>query len=266
MGDRVRLFKDGHLESKSWSSEERKYLCEKVSTVSDLINVWSDRILLEEGATLKSLMLALNGLEGDLGELTILTHCPLAPFIEEGLRPSSEPSGLLKIVVGRNAEISHSYNTDWEGVDEEKGEALNIYEDVYGWGPAGEQDEHFMGVIDPKENIRWGISFSSTNNLADCELEINEKIDIIYDSTYHGYLTDEEGKYLGSKVAVGNLLQRFSIGDFIHALFWELSWYGLPEKRDETKDEIHQTIEDIKSGKAQTKPFNFKDLDALQDD
>ena len=43
---------------------------------------------------------------------------------------------------------------------------------------------------------------------------------------------------------------------FITSIFWELTFLGHPEKRDEVMDGIQQDMEDIKSGKIELLPFD----------
>ena len=49
----------------------------------------------------------------------------------------------------------------------------------------------------------------------------------------------------------------------IHALFWELSFFGIPEERDATRDELRQQVKRIEAGEERLIPFEDirKELD-----
>lgn len=267
MGDLTRLTKDGRIELKYWYNESKpyEYRYRDISTVGDLMNNWDTILFLQEGATLGSLFVALNNLQGDKDRLLPLTDCPIQPFLDEGLNNPAESTD-MKIVVARSAQISKFPNLySW---DKELGKGeynhLCIYEDVYGLGPQGEDNIQYYGGK-AEDLIRWGISMSPANTLINCELVIDTSLDILYDDIDFGVNKDSEGNYVPN-VALSDLHKTFSLGEFIHAIFWELSWYGLPTSRNEKVDEINERIENIKNGKAETKPLNLDDLDPLQDD
>jgi hypothetical protein len=42
----------------------------------------------------------------------------------------------------------------------------------------------------------------------------------------------------------------------IHALFWELSFFGTPEQRDAMREELHQRVKRIESGQERLIPWD----------
>ncbi len=83
---------------------------------------------------------------------------------------------------------------------------------------------------------KFGVSMTPANELAPLPIELSEDL-LVFKRPELG------GPFLTCRRGVTLL-------EFLDAIYWEISFYGSPEERTEMRDEIRQTVAEIKSGLA----------------
>jgi hypothetical protein len=101
-----------------------------------------------------------------------------------------------------------------------------LMRDFHGWG---HWDEPYPGAIELEgfdPNFKGGISLSFTpvNELLTYSLRYNDRFEMC-DDLYKGNVLVSDGINI-------------TFGEFVHAVLWEIGFYGDPESRDEAGDEI----------------------------
>jgi hypothetical protein len=79
----------------------------------------------------------------------------------------------------------------------------------------------------------WAIDAQPMNNIADLPIKLNEKFDI--------EKTDDGSIFLSG------YSKKFTLLEAIHAVFYEISFFGLPEDRDAFLDTLRERVEEIKN-------------------
>ncbi len=174
-------------------------------------------------------------------------------FVKEGLTKSPKPY-------------------EPERYDPEQIEYLEIY-----YTPEYDKSEHvnhFYGFLIPNfhgvgvklredtehykkgDRIKWGINLSPVNTLIKIPVKLNKTF-IIYEDNLQSK-PDEKPKVLGEFEN-----PQYTLGNLLHGIIWELSFYGPPEERDKVKCGLKEQIGKIETGTAKTKPaselFNIED-------
>ena len=175
-----------------------------------------DPCSLAEGVKLRDIFLLLRK-HMDFMEMVIGNWC--RDIVAEGLdkKPTSDPTMYIEL--------------SWriEGGDD----WCNGHErpDVSGIGP------------DDKGNtIRWAIEMTATNELADCEVKLSPKMEIVADyKVVHTFENISD--------------PRFTLGHILQGLIWELSWHGSPTDRQNALDELNATVAEIEAGTAELIPM-----------
>jgi len=121
--------------------------------------------------------------------------------------------------------------------DDDKLQYLELY-----WDAIHEPDEnttdiwpslHAFGNSTEKSGIYYSVSLSPINSMKDLVIRPKENFQICY------YLGEEEPKKFGTRP--------FKLIDLLKGLFWELAWYGPPEKRDKIIQELKENYDPSKS-------------------
>lgn len=89
----------------------------------------------------------------------------------------------------------------------------------------------------------YAIEFTPVNELRHLPIKIDFGVTI---EDYRGEKLEYQEAFMRPSISLITLL---------YAIFWELSFCGAPDDRDEKKKEINQSIEDIKSGKSKFIPL-----------
>ena len=91
----------------------------------------------------------------------------------------------------------------------------------------------------------YAVEFTPINNLADYPIRISNKLHITdYDADPKD-MTDNDI----------DLTPSITLMELLYWTFWELSFLGGPEDRDEEAEVLNQRVEDLKSGKLKTVPW-----------
>ena len=83
----------------------------------------------------------------------------------------------------------------------------------------------------------FALDFSPLNTLGEYKLRLN--------TDYTVYRWSQETPILATS-------KTFTLLDILRGVFWELSFHGSPQQRDQRRAELEQTVQDLKDGKLET--------------
>lgn len=117
------------------------------------------------------------------------------------------------------------------------GGPYTLWRDFHGWGRWEEPYEGYFEKhpeIDPKNYYGgYGLSLSPVQDLMHYPLRYNAEFEL-RDDLY------------GGNVLVKDTLV-ITVGEFIHAIFWDLGFYGTPEDREQVAEELDQRIGQLRA-------------------
>lgn len=87
------------------------------------------------------------------------------------------------------------------------------------------------------EVIRYGFIGNTITEYVDRELYIDNKVSVSY--------SEHESEKIDSKEIILNDLEGLNLGDIIHAIFYEISFYGTPEDAKKESDYLTQISNEI---------------------
>ncbi len=220
----------------------------KVDKTGDPYSVLYKTLRIEPGFTLKHLFDIVSE-QSEIIDLAV-ESCWITNFIShyKGMIGDWEPEdywykpdGIEYLYLYWNAELDESVSSTYIwGVDRPSfdGQGWLLREDKY--------DE--WGNLEYKKDTRinWGIDFSPLGNLLHLPLVANEDFNVGNDLKYwKPDQTNEERFALQCK-------RKYTLKNVIEGVFWELSFYGSPEDKEETskmiKERHEEVNEAIKSG------------------
>jgi len=140
----------------------------------------------------------------------------------------------------------------WWLFKQEETPLMEFYTDFSGRGPALEDG----AGMKKGEMISWGIDFTPLWQLKHIPLVLEKKFHIYKDDCRY-----DDRK--SSHSDLGEVRRNFRLRDVIEAILDEVTFYGLPEKRDATREEICGRVDEVKEGHAELIPMEdvFKELD-----
>ena len=269
--EKLEIRKGGRLVETKWKYDETIKKGEYVERdiTKNAIRYLFEPCELEQGVSLRDVFLLLNT-ELDIFDSIIGNWCK--EIVTEGLTQPSKP-----------------YQFDEEGIEYLELYWSFYYDDGSEYGPSfyGYNRPSFHGIgFERKENkyfdwtskdgskdiehakgsrTNWGISFSKANDLIDIPVKLDDKVTVFDDNLDHE--GDHKAKtgwhyslteYKGATYTLGNILE---------GIVWEMSFHGGPGNRDKVSQELRDTVDDIKSGKAETVSADefFNELDIDED-
>jgi hypothetical protein len=181
--------------------------------------------------------------ELDLKTLSILLRCPLAPFLAECLQPcapdTTPASDLSALCLRWRCEYDRPGDT-------RRPHASSLQLDVYGVGntweeykPDGQWYEEGRDVSDCNA---YAIEMSPLYELRHLPLRIDPTMTI----ARRAELEKERLEISAPPVTLVQL---------VHALFWELSFFGTPEQRDAQRAELEEQVRRINAGEERLIPW-----------
>lgn len=128
----------------------------------------------------------------------------------------------------------------------------------------------FHGIGKEDALQRYCVSFSPANELAPLPLRLKDEFLIIDEEGEHKAFMDatkarkdpsapldiDATAYSHSWPAT-----TFTLGEIVYGIFWELSWWGSPARRDEKKSEMEGQVERIKSGEEEM--YTLEEVEAM---
>lgn len=218
--ENLRLLTSGRLVCDEHNFET-KISKKDVDITNFILYAFSHNCVLESSLTLKSIFELVRNVNNYSILSPLLTGGDwLEEIIDEGLdKISTNKSSIQYINIGWRA-VLHDLH--------EGGTGLDFDVDIYG------------SIDGDKE--KYALDMSSTQNLMDCKVRLIEDI-FITDETKNGF------NILKQTQAFPILLtckKEFTLFDILRGLFWELSFFGSPKERDAKKDELIESVKNIK--------------------
>lgn len=174
--------------------------------------------------------------------LGMYAGCRVEAFQKESKKPPADDSwerNFNYVQLETNIEIDK-----WDG---EK--SIGYYRNVDAVAPISDSSRKMWeenGSI-PPETENCGIDFSALNNLMACEYRVQRDCEIYEDARV------ENGEFVPGKT-LRKIRYPHRLLDVIGELYWEISFCGSPDDRDEKFDGIQTSIEEYKQDNAADRP------------
>lgn len=252
MGDHLEIRPGGKLIRVYWSGmdtpedEEPRWLEEDLSDVG--FSHLFDECRVAEGVVLRDILLLVQP-HLDLYEAILRTWCEA--FVEEGLKPAPDK---------KETEVEYlrlywqlSINTKWVNDQPTDQKMTNV--SSFPWLDG-------VGFLQPDgTRTNYAISFTKTNELAGLPIKLDPVLRIVDEELEHElFMKGRSEEKSGSEIDFSSCKWEFpnptfSLGDILYGIFYELSFYGPPERRDEKEAEIVGRVAGWEAGKI--KPVAF---------
>ena len=181
--------------------------------------------------------------ELDLKTLSVLLRCPLAPFLAECLQPcdpdTMPASDLSALCLRWRCEYDRPGDARWS-------HASSLWLDIYGVGdtwaeykPGGQWYEEGRDVSDCNA---YAVEMSPLYELRHLPLRIDPTMTI-------ARRAEPEKDRLEIPAPPVTLVQ------LVHAVFWELSFFGTPAQRDAQRAELEEQVRRIDAGEEKLIPW-----------
>jgi hypothetical protein len=261
--EKLEIRKGGKLIQTKWVYDRvaKKGEYKEIDRTDTALRHLFDACELAEDVTLEDIFLLLNT-ELPIFDSIIGNWCK--DIVREGLAGPRKPyvhdeEGIEYLELYYTPEITKNYG-------DERGDVMHGLKrpDFHGIGFVRTKDEvDEWGTVRHKkgERTNWSICMTPTNEMMNIPVKLNNKVEI-YEDDYKA-----DVKYPAKKVFEFDNPE-YTLLDILHGIIWELSFHGGPQTRDQFSKELRQTVDDIKSGKAETVPASevFKDLDLDDED
>jgi hypothetical protein len=199
-----------------------------------------------EDFTLGDLCRIINHFEDiDIETFSTLLHCPLEPLLEECLRPrdtSSLPKSDLHY-------IRLFWECEYDACTQDRSpSASSLALSVDGIGDIWEEYQpggrFYEEGRDAAHCNRYGIELAPLYTLRDLPLRIDPIMTVRPSPT-------QKASHPSLDIPAPGV----TVLQLIHALFWELSFFGTPEQRDAAGEELGQQVKRIKAGEERLIPY-----------
>ncbi len=191
---------------------------------------------IEPGVTLGDLFRAVHPHKDLIAIVNLWCSCNAEVFHAEAAKPSSNPSTLRVIEISKDVEVHEgSSGTGQESVH------------VHGLGPSSEKEAGLHGV-EPGEETSWGIDFMPVNDLANVPIVLKEKGSLEVwmnpdDPEYRTPGPDGEPRFFRLRTEYRAFYTLLDVME----IYYEVSFHGSPEHRDERMSELAAAVAEIES-------------------
>jgi hypothetical protein len=251
------LTKDGKMIQQKWvydhEIEKGEYISRDVS--DNFVCLLGKTVKIEPGFTLDHLFALVSG-DHEVYNI-IMQDCFITPFIEEWrrIKPTYvppeykyDPDGIEYLNLYWHAEMQDGF---LEGVDRPDfgGTGWELKEDKF------EEWDKDSPTRKKGTRISWGIDFSSLQNLLHLPIVADDKMEIREDMMFWKKEDGPEIKILLT------CKKKYTLKDIIEGVFWELSFYGTPEEKEEQCEKITKIHEEVKEAIASGDMSKFVEFD-----
>lgn len=164
-----------------------------------------------------------------------LGHHPLAPYIEESRNKPEQPVCAPDKIGMHYLVISWDFQTNYYEKDKPQ---TYLNTNFGGYGTTEDYRDKTKAIP-----TSYSLSFSNISDLCQYDLKLDTKMKL-HSIRYYKPASKTKTKKMG-KVD-------FSLYNVISSIMFEISFFGLPSKRDEEKSKIDKSMEEIDSGEAKT--------------
>lgn len=214
------------------------------TSVPELLRFWHYLLDgVDEDVTLGDLFRMLRDVDG-IHALSGMLSCDVDAFLEEAARPTDAPA--------RDVDYLVITNTAWVERDEDT-PRYHLTRDMSGYGPWQEPCAGAWSDEDEPRCGHIGVDFCPVNEIVHLPLR------------YEPGVSFARERY-GESVLDAELTITF--GAFVHAVFWEIGFYGEPARRDVQGALLRESVAEIERGEAKTTSIEelFRELDESKDE
>jgi len=243
----IKITKDDFLVS-TWNGEIREY--EKSIPDDDrILALLSNSCEIDDGVTLKDIFVIVErypSLVSFMGDYSKCFH--INDFHQTAKEPQAEDTSDSEYVIDY-LEIYKSWH-----VNKYKGKiSFSINEEFHGIGHyIKETDHHNIG---DKERI--SVSYSPMNEIVHYEVKLNPNVSIFKPFDPKNYKQSDERVLIEGETY-------FTLLEVLNAIYYDISFVGGPEDKEDFLEEMKERVDDIKDGTAELIPMDdvfFEDLD-----
>lgn len=231
----VKFEKEGIFNYK-WSGEKRKYIRKRIKKLNILTHL-RDACEIAEGVTLLDIFRAVEKYKLLKFFIAQYSWCKsIDEFHSQAEEPPYTTSDHFSSLHLTALEIY--WACDYSDIDEDA-TWLGCDSALDAVGPVTESHVKDFGYKSEEigTETKWGISFTSMQELADLPVRLNEKV---------AFYSKKDRLARGTEVTpILQSKRTFSLQDVLDAIYWEISFYGSPAKKNEFRDEIRDRLDEF---------------------
>lgn len=218
------------LEEQKYSEELEEWIETTKNVTLSSVDYIMETCEIEDGVTLRDIF---SIVKINIALYSIILQNWVDEIVEEGLSATFEDEG--------DVEFLELY---WN-ISVNRFESVNTlcghqFPEFRGWGIWKKDPKH--GIPEDQKG-GFAIGMSPMKYLIDLPVKLNKTLDLYFDD-------EEKLKGYSSLVNVDKV--EYTLFHILYGMFWELSFYGGPQQREQKREEINKDIEDVLSGKAGT--------------
>lgn len=215
-----------------WHPESSSYVERKIDE-NDFFKCYRHELKTKDAPTLLDFFEALYNLGPNVCDvISQISWCNLSDFIDEVRKDSDDKSNLYHLSVSKNVHVDRYSNKE--------NPELQIYCELSGTGLA---DDESGKIID-----NWSVSFTPLCKMKHLEVKIKntDTLPVRLDAESYGNPTHE----------FQSVDRVISLGDFVNAILYDVSFHGSPKERDAVSEDLRRRVEELDNGTAQTVSFD----------
>jgi hypothetical protein len=253
MSFNVRLTRAG-IRHEYHQADEAEVRIHRPATVPELLRFWHHRLdAIDNDYTLGDLLALLRGV-ADTGCLSQLFSCDVAEFLSEASQPCDSPAADIEFLRVYNTADLSGYEEGPRGSRVSGGRFVPPYAISRGFDGWGAWSEPYPGAWEKEPTTpRQGaiaVEFTPVNQLVHLPLRYDAKV---------GFEADVAGP------AAFETEITIEFGEFVHAVIWEIGFFGSPVDRNEKRNELDarasEMDEAIRLGdRSRCRPFDIDKL------
>lgn len=221
MSEGVFITKNGFRATK-WDPEIRQYVDKEIHSIYHELRTHCQ---IEEGVTLRDIINIVANDEDLCYLISNYSWCNVKAFQEEVNKPTPIRSGLLSIQISRSMSLWNYSGTD----------SIEDGIDISGEGP--DKDGK---IID-----NWAIELTPVNEMADVPVKLDLNMEIW------------DNREVSPSKKIATVETWYSLLDILSEIFYEISFHGSPDQRNEFTLDFKQTVADVKSRELKVTPLNL---------
>lgn len=236
MSDQVWITKNG-FEPREWDPEVRQMV--PVEKQRSMLHYLRCSCHIEDGVTLGDVF---NAVEPHADLVNLIENwawCDVRAFHAEA-KKSAKPSTMHCIEIAKSIQMELYTDPDINSAQE------NL--DVSGVGPL-DYDEEWEGGRKKGEIVHWAIDFTPVSEMVNLPVRLAPRVNVRRtDYNKHGMDAFED---------LGNYPACYSLLDVLGAIYFEISFHGSPDSRDEKLGELVDMKAQIDAGTATLVPLDL---------
>lgn len=220
--------------------------------VRDLVPYLNCECDIEKGVTLGDIFNIVSRDEMLMAFMSCYSWCNVRAYHEEALKPL-EKSNLTFLEVDKQIVVY---------LDKDKSpRSFEGFLNEANFGAYGPPEEKKEGGPDL---IPWGIDFTPLNKLVTLPVKLRNLVEFREEYWSHKYRKPGEPLYN----SLGQIEVTYTLLEILDAIYWEISFHGNPENRNERKAELDERVKEIEEGNVEGTSAEdvFKELELDDED